>query len=88
MITYNFSCDGGPGLEDFCNNSILNVEMKDVSDWKIDRRSGVALCPAHKPSDSWPCATCGGDGHNTLQHGTGFSAEQHEWANQPTEQES
>jgi len=29
--------------------------------------------------DSWPCATCGSGEHNTSQHGTGFSAEQHEW---------
>lgn len=29
--------------------------------------------------DSWPCETCGSGEHNTLQHGSGFSAEQHEW---------
>ncbi|MFT4284311.1 MAG: hypothetical protein QM598_05695 [Protaetiibacter sp.] len=28
----------------------------------------------------WPCSSCGSGEHNTTQHGTGFSAEQHEWA--------
>lgn len=51
MITYNFSCDGGPGPKDFCDTSLLNVEVKDVSDWQIDRRSGLALCPVHKPTE-------------------------------------
>lgn len=31
--------------------------------------------------DSWPCVVCESNDHNTSMHGTGFSAEQDEWAN-------
>lgn len=44
------------------------------------RRIRAILADTTEPEDSWPCETCGGNMHNTLQHGTGFSAEQHEWA--------
>lgn len=47
MITYNVSCDGGKEPHDYCDQSVLNVELKDVRDWKIDRRDGAALCPEH-----------------------------------------